>query len=54
MLNRIIRDEFGQAMTEYILVVALVALAFAASLEMWKSPLAKYLDRLVQTIAQTR
>jgi Flp pilus assembly pilin Flp len=44
----------GQALTEYILVLALVALVIGAAVGLWHAPLAKYFSRLAQALAQTR
>ncbi len=47
-------DESGQALTEYVLVLALIALSLAAVLGLWKYPLAKYLERIATAIARPR
>jgi Flp pilus assembly pilin Flp len=46
--------ETGQAMVEYLLVLALVALIFSAILGLWKGPIAHYLNRILQAIATVR
>ncbi len=44
----------GQAMTEYLLVFALIAIAVAASIAAWNLPIARYLDHIAQILAKTR
>jgi Flp pilus assembly pilin Flp len=50
----VFRQAQGQAVTEYILIFALVALIFVAVLGTWKGPLAHYLNRIAQAVAATR
>ena len=54
MIMRIMKEESGQAMTEYILVYATIALAIVGVVAAWKLPLAKYLNAIAQAIAKTR
>jgi len=54
MIRRLIQDRSGQAVTEYILVAAIVTLVVAGMLVAWKLPIAQYLNRIAQAIAQTR
>lgn len=44
----------GQALVEYLLVMAMVALVCAGLLGAWKLPMARYLARIAETIAQAR
>lgn len=46
--------ESGQAMTEYLLVFAVVALSVAAALGLLRAPLAAYFDRIAAVVAQAR
>jgi Flp pilus assembly pilin Flp len=46
--------DSGQALVEYVLVVAFIAVAMMGVLNIWKLPLAKYLTSLAQVIAQPR
>ena len=46
-LTRYLRDEKGQAMTEYILIVALIILPIAAVFNAIRAPLRGYLARIV-------
>lgn len=42
----------GQALTEYLLVIAVVAGVVVLALAAWKLPLAHYLQAIVKTLAQ--
>jgi hypothetical protein len=48
------RQISGQAMTEYLLVFALVVLVAVAALVAWQQPIAHYLDRIAQVLVKTR
>lgn len=50
----LIRGVKAQSVTEYVLVTAILALAFAAILATWNGPLAKFLIGVAQTIVKTR
>ncbi len=54
LIKRILEEESGQAITEYLLVYAAIALAVAGVVAAWKLPLAKYLNAIVQAIVKTR
>lgn len=46
--------EQGQALVEYLLVTALVALTVAAAAFLWQKPLAVYFSNLAEVITQPR
>lgn len=46
LLQRLYRDEAGQGMTEYILLVALVSLTVAYSFLLFRSALQNYYSRI--------
>lgn len=48
------RSERAQALTETVLIVALIALAVAGVAFVWRAPLAAYLNRILQALATTR
>ncbi|MCK5241800.1 hypothetical protein KAR34_05040 [bacterium] len=54
IIKKLLNDESGQGLTEYILVTAVMAMAIAGVMAAWKLPLAKYLNKIVQAIAKTR
>lgn len=47
-LVRFLRDESGQAMTEYILIIALIILPIAAVFNLIRNPLRGYLQRIAE------
>ncbi|MEW6516622.1 MAG: hypothetical protein AB1439_06965 [candidate division FCPU426 bacterium] len=50
----LVGNQQGQSLTEYILVIAFVALAFGLVLGTWNGPLAKFLNAVAQVISKTR
>jgi len=48
------RGAGGQATTEYLLVLALIALTVTAGLWLWQPTLARYLERLAVVLTQAR
>jgi len=47
-----VNDRRGAEMVEYILLVALVALALAGTYPLYRNALSKYYNRIANTIAQ--
>lgn len=47
LLARYLRDDKGQAMTEYILIIGLIILPIAAVFNLIRDPLRGYLARIV-------
>ena len=47
-IARFLREDRGQAMTEYILIIALITLPLAAVFNAIRSPLRGYLERIVR------
>ncbi len=54
IVKRLIVEEDAQGSVEYILVSALMVLALTGILAAWKTPIAKYLNRIAQVIVKTR
>ncbi len=48
---RYLRDEQGQAITEYILIVGLIVLPIAIAFNTLRNPLRGYLDRIAKLFA---
>lgn len=49
-LRAFLRDERGQAATEYVLIVGLICLAIALAFKEIQLPLKKMLERIVNTM----
>jgi hypothetical protein len=51
---RMLRSQQGQSLTEYLLVIAFIALAVGLVLGTWNGPLSKFLNSVAQIIVKTR
>lgn len=47
-------DASGQALTEYILIAAVMAVLAVLIFKIWQRPLADYFQHLAQALAKTR
>ncbi len=54
MLISRLKEEDGQALTEYLLVFGIIALAMAGLIWVWKLPLEEYFNIIARGIAKTR
>ena len=54
IIKKLLHEESGQGMTEYILVTAIMAMVLTGMMAVWKLPLAKYMNAIIQALAKTR
>ncbi len=53
-VSRLARGSRAQSLTEYILVIAFIAVAIGLAWSTWNGPLARFLNGVSQVIVKTR